>query len=880
MLALAAPLAAGARPPPDGRVTAARRTGRIEIDGRLEEPDWTRAPAYGDFVQLFPTEGAAPTQRTEVRVLYDDQALYVGVTCHDSHPAGIVRTLGRRDRLPYSDAVMVVVDSTHEGRTAYEFTVTAAGVQEDGIFYDDDQLSTDWDAVWDAAVATTADGWTAELRIPLAALRFSDAPSQTWGFGVKRTVARLHEESASVLIRRSQRGLVSRLGTLVGLEDLHPVADLELAPYLAARAALRPRFADPTVPQPRVLDPVGDVGLDLKSSLGRGLALQGTVNPDFGQVEADQIILNLSRFEAFFPEKRPFFTQGMDLFQSVPGGSGSRPSPQQMFYSRRIGLDAPILGAAKLSGKASDEVQIGLLEAFVTGEGTGVGPQDASGAPQAAPHQIRFLPAQPLHLAPYDSLPFLSPAPRNFLVGTARWQPAPTRTFGLTATSALLAGPACSPQDAFQWSVDTDYLPRRCDTPAGNALAGDWTLRSADGDWFFRGQATGSQWLGSAPLRALPDGTVFHKGDLGYGAYASAGTQGGEPWRFEGQWYYESPRLELNALGYQRTQNEQLGRAILHWVKPNGVGPFHSVDLQLGAETHWTTDGGGWHRGSQLWAGGDFQLRSFHSFGCLAALDAEYWDVREIDRSGVFSGRPGDPAPQPGTPYRRPGDYGAQCWLSSDPNGPFHVEGGGGIGRTFATGPLAPVTFWGAGLSFVLRPQARVETRIDLQYDQNRFRARYVDHDLDPVQPLDTYTFADLYAPDFSVTLRQQLVLTPRLTLQAYAQLFTSYGHYGPYYTAAAPPGQAVTPSSLLPIPAPPSASASYDFRDVALNVNVVLRWEYRLGSTLYLVYTRSQVERGLPDGAPVPATLRPTALGPGPTTDTFMVKWAYWWSR
>ena len=873
-LAAASPCARAAAP--DGAFVAVRAAGPVVLDGRLEEPAWAAAPAYDGFVQLFPAEGAPPSERTEVKVLYDDHALYVGVVCHDPDPGGIVRSLGRRDHPPYSDSVTIVVDSVHQGRTAYEFTLTAAGVQEDGIFYDDDQLTTDWDAVWEGAVATTRDGWTAELAIPLAALRFSNAPSQAWGFAVKRVIARRHEEIASVLIRRAQRGVASRLGVLTGLEDLRPVNDLEVSPYLAARVTARPQLSEAWWPQPRLLEPSGDIGVDLRTSLGRGLALQATVNPDFGQVEADQIIQNLSRFEPFFPEKRPFFLQGMDLFQSVAGGSGNRPSPQQVFYSRRIGLDAPILAAAKLTGKAGDEVQVGVLESLVTGAGWPLG--DAENAP---PRQVRLEPTEPFHLAPVSAYPQLAPVPRNLFAGVARWQPAPTRSFGLAGTSAIVAGPPCTPAEAARTNDRTDFAdpgvvtgsqlrPPRCDALAGNALAADWNVRSLDGDWFLRGQASGSQWLGSAPLRVVPDGTVFRHGDLGWGGYVSGGRQGGEPWRFEGQWYYESPRLELNALGYQRTQNEQLGRAILHWVRPSGVGPFHSVDLQVGAETHWTTDGLWYGRGNQVWAGGDFQLRSFHSFGCVAAVDSAPWDVREIDRSaftgGIYGGTSALDSPRPGVPYRRPADYGAQCWFSSDLNGPFHAEGGAGMGRTLVAGPLAPVTFWGANVAFVLRPHPRLETRVDLAFDQNRFRARWVD------DGGGAYLFADLHAPDLSATFRQQVVLTPRLTFQAYAQLFTSDGHYGPFWTATPGASGTITPGSLRPADAVPG----YDFRSVALAVNVVLRWEYRLGSTLFLVYTRNQRELGYEDSAQQPASLRPHALGVGPTTDTAMVKWTY----
>ncbi|WP_242345263.1 DUF5916 domain-containing protein [Anaeromyxobacter terrae] len=847
---------------PGEPLTAARRSGEIILDGRLEDPAWDLAPLYDGFVQSFPAEGAEPSERTEVRVLFDDRALYVGIVAHDRSPGEVRRPLGRRDRAPYSDAVTVVIDSMHDHRAAYVFEINAAGVQTDALLFEDDSSTNDWDAVWDGATAALPDGWGAELRIPLAALRFSNAPVQTWGFGVKRVIARRHEQVLSVLIPRGTRGQVARLGSLVGLEGLVPVQELEVAPYTAARLAFRPRVSD--APSPRDADPVGDVGLDVRASLGRALALQGTLNPDFGQVEADEIIQNLSTFEIFFPEKRPFFTQGMDLFQpaAIPG----RRSPQQLFYSRRIGLDAPILGAAKLTGKPSDRLQVGLVDALVTGAGAGL--------PEATPDRsFRFEAAQPLHFGPRSSLPELAPAPRNFLAGVARYQPAPSRSFGATFTSALPLGPACSITDAEKDDEAEDpreRRPARCDVLGGNAAALDWNVRSADGEWFLVGQATGSQALGGAPSRLAPgapvaprsrtlaDGTVLQVGDPGYGAHAALGRAGGEPWRFEAHWEYESPKLDVNALGYQRTQNEQLGRALVRYVRPTGGGPFHSYALVTGVEGHRTTDGRGLARTKQFWIGGEAQLRTYQWLGCTAVVEGASWDVREISETGVALERPGF-------------TYG-ECYVALDPSRPVSLQLDAGAGRTAAAGPLAAVGYWGTKGQLVVRPHARLESRLDVDYEASRWGARYVDEPTAGV-----YRFAGLDAPSLSVTLRQQVVVTPRLTLQGYAQLFTSFGEFRGFRQASAR-DRKVTLASLSPADAPPPSEN--DFREGALNLNAVLRWEYRLGSTLYLVYTRAQRELDWDGAGALPATLRPHALGSGPATDTLLVKWTYYWTR
>ena len=320
-------------------IRAVRVSASPSMDGKLSEPQWLTAPVFDKFVQEFPEEGARPSERTEVRVLYDDDNLYVGIICYDSQPGQILRQLGRRDHIPASDTVGFAIDSGHGHREAFAFTVNAAGVLQDSLWFQDNQNSDDWDAVWDAAVSARPDGWSAEFAIPLNLLRFTDAPVQTWGFFVRREIARTHEVIDSVLIPRNANGFVSRFGHLSGLRGLKQKTDIEVTPYLAARGTLRPQFSDPSIPKPRLFDPSIDVGFDLKAAVTRGLTLDATVNPDFGQVEADQVILNLTNFEQFFPEKRPFFTHGLDLFQPVGGDVGH--TPQTLFYSRRIGLITP-----------------------------------------------------------------------------------------------------------------------------------------------------------------------------------------------------------------------------------------------------------------------------------------------------------------------------------------------------------------------------------------------------------------------------------------------------------------------------------------------------------------------------------------------------------
>jgi len=873
------PVAAAALPPgaePESSFAAARAIGPIQADGRLDEPAWSRAQPYSRFIQSFPDEGAPATQRTEVRVLFDEARLYLGIHCFDTSSGAIVRPLGRRDSPPSSDQVVIVVDPGLDHRSANMFVVTAGGVLADGLYYDDDQSTYDWDAVWEGAVSVHGDGWTAELAIPLSTFRFKNGKEQVWGLGVQRIVGRSHEKAATVLLPRNGRGIVSRLGHLTGLEGIQPGLDLEITPYLAGRLSLRPRHADADFPRPRMLAPQADVGVDLNLRLGSRLTLTGAINPDFGQVEADQIVLNLSSFEQFFPEKRPFFNQGLDLFQPVGAGFEDR-VPQQLFYSRRIGLDAPILGAAKVVGHLADGVRIGLLDALTSG--TGMSGAASAATPEAAEDApgrgtMRWSWAQPFRLAPDGAYPLVRPPTVNDLAAVLRVEAAERLVLGLAGTSRMAIGERCRLSDDELDELPDNRRPGVCDMRGGQALALDGNATSPGGEWYGYGQVAGSQVADGPTERTLADGTILRHGDTGLGGYLRAGKRGGEPWRFELAWAYASPRFNLNPSGFQRTQNEQEWKATLRYARPSGGGPFHEWSVWGSAFQHLTTDGRGLQRGRQAFVQADGRLRDPYLWlEVRLSWDDPQYDVREIGGTGIPLRRPG---------WTTLGFYGAsddtrmvflESWIGVMKNEPFRPAG-------------AP---WALGfyLGGALRPHPRVETRMSLNYEPGAYALRYL-ADVEPVNG--TYYFAALQAPSLSLVLRQLVVLTPRVTFQLYGQLFTAGGRYGPYWSAARQASGAAPPD-LRPIH-PTDLTAvtgdlpfgSQDFHETQLVVNAVLRWEYRLGSTLYLVYARNQAELPFGAGPDVPASdrgpptsLRPRSLGRGPTTDTLLVKWSWW---
>ncbi|TMQ12080.1 MAG: hypothetical protein E6J90_32460, partial [Deltaproteobacteria bacterium] len=393
----AATSATGAQPPRP-RLLAARTSTAPDIDGDLRDAAWQRATPTTAFTQKFPDEAQPPSEPTELRVLYDDGALYVAFDCTQV-TAPVRGRLARRDRQVEADWIQVAID---DGASTYEFSVNAAGVLSDGVRFNDTDYSADWDGVWDAQVKRTERGWAAELRLPLRIFRHSIGSAE-WGFQARRYISQRQETDEWAYIPRSMAGEVSHYGWLSGMADVRRSNPLELLPYVAAGT----HWSDMS-PGGRVVSDFGyraTVGLDLAWRVGADLTLDASFNPDFAQVEADQLVLNLTTFETFFPEKRPFFVNGMAMFQ-MPRME-LFPTPQTLFYTRRIGaapaapaasddsqVAAPepstIYAAAKLSGQLVSGISLGLVSAVM-------GRNDVTAQPSSGP--ARALLAEPLDLA-------------------------------------------------------------------------------------------------------------------------------------------------------------------------------------------------------------------------------------------------------------------------------------------------------------------------------------------------------------------------------------------------------------------------------------------------------------------------------------------------
>ena len=488
------------------------------IDGKLDDTAWQSAAVLDGFVQRMPDEGKPASERTEVRIVYDESAIYVSFRCWDSQASEIHPRLARRDNLPNSDWVAFAVDPAHDRRSAYLFIVNSAGVLQDGINTEGQGDNYDWDGVWDAQTSIDADGWSAEMRIPLSTLRFPAGGAQTWGFHVRRRVARLDEQDDWNLIGRNDASFVGRFADLDGVEGVRPGLSLRVAPYVSA--TIQPTFAATNLaPRDQAF---ASAGVDLKYALSGTLTLDTTINPDFGQVEVDPEVVNLSAYEVWFPEKRQFFLEGLDIFQGVGsivytrriGAPPSAPDPEHGGDIVSVDRTARILGAAKVTGNLRPGTAIGQLLAYV----------DETNA---------------VEKAGADAWVLRATAPTLFSASRVRQLVGGQSTVGLTETSVIRG----SGGDAHVVAADADVRGRSNWTAAGgagwsvtdvcthdcNAGVGSWNVGKTGGEWklYDNGNYLGPD----AQLNDL--GFVPHLiGNEQISQSVHAGYVSARPWRF------------------------------------------------------------------------------------------------------------------------------------------------------------------------------------------------------------------------------------------------------------------------------------------------------------------------------------------------------------
>jgi hypothetical protein len=820
----------------DAVVHAVRTPSPPLLDGHLTESAWETAPAYDSFTETFPDEGIAPSHATTVRVLYDDDNLYIGVECDDD-PGGVVSRLARRDNFGVpADWVSVAIDSRLDGKDAFVFQVYPSGLLADATRFNDTDFDSSWDEVWDARASINQNGWSAEFLIPLRVLRFTDADPQTWGIQVRRNIQRLQETDVLAYVPRELNAEVSRYGHLVDLHGLHPPRDVEIAPFVVTRMALHSNLlaGDPEL----VYQPETTVGVNAKVGLTRNLTLDATLNPDFGEVEADQVVLNLTTFETYYPEKRPFFLEGADLFSL----------PIQLFYSRRIGRPPPgpaqadgaqvvsvprvstIYGAAKVSGRITPTLAIAALDAVTAPESAVVAAPGGLGARSAGLQQLRD-----------------AGSPQNFAIFRLRQELPYESSVGAAATAVTSFGDRPGAHGCPGDAIPGPALRCRHDAYVGSL---DLTLKSPSEDYVLTGQLLGSHLVGG-PTLLIPDGTGVGAGASGVAGTVSLAKNGGDHWLGQAVWTGFSPRFYLDDAGYIQQSNYQnfYEQAQYRTVQPTEHTILTHTTAQAWQDYDW-----GFHsldRGGQL---SSFILFSNY-WGLYTELDLElnHWDNRET-RDGSY--------------FQRTGGLGGGFGLSNDSRSPIQVGGGGGAAAPFLGGYVV-----NGNVDVGLRAWPQLELDVIPTIGLTRERRWF--ETFTPTATERDYYFAFQSSGSVGATLRGTYTFTPHLTLQLYTQLFAARVAYDNFsHFLATQPGKVeIAQASLKPAAAPDDL----DDDEAVLNVNIVLRWEYQLGSVLYVVYTRSQ--SGVPY-APQngPAVFAPTNVVRGPAIDTFLLKLSYFW--
>lgn len=835
--------AAAARPEARGPVsvtveaTAVNEASALLLDGDLTDEVWQRAPRIAGFLQREPTEGAAPTYDTEFRVAYDTSHLYVAVHALDPEPARLVGHLTRRDVESPSDWIRVVIDSFHDRRTAFEFAVNPAGVKQDRYWFEDANQDLGWDAVWDVEVRRAARGWQAEFRIPFSQLRYRPRTDASFGFAVVRHVGRINETSSWPLLARSAPGYVSQFGELTGLSLERGRHRLELVPYAVQELVTNP--SDPGNPFVKATDPDAEVGLDLRYAIGPGLTLTGTVNPDFGQVEADPAVVNLSAFETFFPERRPFFLEGAGVFRFDIDCEDDQCTG--LFYSRRIGRvpqaetstpddgyeDVPgqttILGAAKLTGRVGG-FSVGALGALTAEETARIA--DANGVP----------------LGTESVEPFT-----GYTVVRARREFANQSSLGFMTTTTLR-----NLDDHLQ-----DVLAARAYTGGVDA---DWRLSSryrVFGFW------AGSTVRGSAPaITALQEDNrhLFQRPDAshvqldptreslnGHAGQIGVGKNGGERTRFTSQYSFKSPGFEINDLGFQRRADErQLG----NWFQVRNDRPGRLLRSSRVNFNQWS----GWNfDGDRIYFGGNVNAHAVFQNNWNAGAGFNLIGGTFDDRA--TRGGPGG--------YRNP-LIGGWAYVESDNRRLMALEQFGFYMQDDHGSSEYLFNPW-----ITVRPASSFSASVGARFARNIADAQWIEN-LEDASGRERYVFGHLDQTTTALTFRVNYTLSPTLSLQVYAEPFVSAGDYWDFKELV--DGRASRYEDRY---AAFAYESNPDFRYTSFRTTNVLRWEYRPGSTLFVVWQQGR-EDTVEDGSYEFGRDMGHVFST-PARNVFLVKLAYW---
>ncbi len=823
----------------------ATRSGEpISIDGHLDEPIWQRAKVLSNFTQLDPLEGQPGSELTEVRIVFDDEAIYFGAMLYDRNP--VSTRLMRRDTGQGGgfDYLLVSLDTYHDHQTAYSFYINPSGSRRDAVVSGGGGgADATWDPVWDFSTRITDEGWIAEIRIPFSQLRFSRDSVQVWGIQLERRIHAKQEVAVFSFTPKLERGGIPRYAHLEGIEGIRPGRRLELLPYMGGRVEYREISAAAGVdfanPYRTGSDYFARAGIDLKYGITSNLTLVASVNPDFGQVEVDPAVINLTAFETRFEEKRPFFVEGAEIFRFGEGGpAGSSGRAPQLLYSRRIGrapqgavpsaiaysdvpLASTILGAGKLTGKTGTGWSLGVLEAVTASE--------------TAKYLDRAGSAHSVSVEPLT----------NYLAGRARKELAGNTTrFGMIAT-------------AVHRRLNGDPLEDRLHNSAYSAgfdFAHEWASRS----WRLSGLFTPSHVSGSpAAIERTQRSSAryFHRPDAdhldlqpsatalsGYYAMLDVAKQAGS-YQAGLAFAAASPGLEVNDLGFQTAADRITVDYNFGYIQTRPGNTFRRWELRAGNDVAWNY-------------GGDRVQTEINAFGNLTLMN--YWGLGW--RVAFNPATRNDRLTRGGPLTQDPGGYSGNFSVSSDNRKRI-------VGRTNYQWAFDDGDSWrqSANANLTYRPRDNWLISIGPNVTRSHTTAQYLGAVADSLaRPTygRRYLFGSIDQTTLGLETRVDVTFTPMLSFEMYVQPFLSSGDYGALKELRTPgrfdfveyerDGGEVrrSPSGIYTVdpdgsgPAPSFNLPDPDFNVRSLLGNAVLRWEWRSGSTIFLVWQQRRSGR------------------------------------
>ena len=819
------------------KITAVKCLHKPRIDGFLDDACWRDAPKIDRFVQREPEDGAPSHERSEVQVLYTEEEIFVGVTLYDSDPRGPKTLLGRKDNSLLCDNVTIWFDSLEDKRSAFSFTLNPSGVKKDSYYYDNTKKDSSWEAVWDGASRRFTGGWSAEFRIPLHQLRYPSRKLYSWGFQVERFITRTRETSYWAPVPKGSSQFVSLFGTLEIPQSLPSPRKVELLPYFLGKSTLdRENREDPYSRYPKR---DADVGIDVKYGLTSNLTLNLAMNPDFGQVESDPAFINLSAFEVYLPEKRPFFIEGASLYKfrmNASGGGGdmegggSDVGSDTLFYSRRIGRapqgyprnaryadipeTIPITAALKVSGKTKGGWSLGFLEA-VTPSMDASYIEDFQGSEKSA--QIEPLTSYTVLRVQKDFR-----AGRSALGGifTMVERNLDEESSNFLSDNAMAGGI----DFRHRWGRDR------------YEVTGSWVMSRIEGspEAILTAQESSARYF-QRPDNTYSDYDPTRRSLSGYGFHMSAGKIGGEGWLWSVGTSGKSPGLELNDLGFVPESDSWETFASLGYNRYKPKGVIRNLRLE-----------------TELWDARNFKPEriGYGLSGNAFLLFMNYWSLQTSLERNAHSLSPS--ALRGGPSLWVAGSWEGSAGFSTDYRKRVFMDlnaeyekGDEGLSSTSISGSIT----W------------RVRQNLSLEFGPE------LSLEKDPLQYIDTfkeglssprYLFGKIDHKTLGLTVRGDLALSPTLTLQLYAQPFVSSGEFSQFREVLSSraekesqrwhkfsPSESLLSDGVYSLTRPgenlPLVVKNPDFNFRQFKLNLVLRWEFRPGSALFLVWNQGR---------------------------------------